>query len=459
MAVETLGLDRLVEPGHLTIVVGVQSGDEGKGKLAGLLAPVFDTIASGQGGPNAGHSLEIEGIGEVDTHLLTAAVAFMGKLCILGNGKLIDPLKFQSEKADMESKGLSVTPQNVAISSLAHFIKPSDVFRDASREGGKKAQGSTKSGIAFSASDKTLRVGKRVEEVLKDNPENLYQFAFESLREAVKARSWRDRLLHHVSNRRMKAEARTWAEAAAELRPYVVDSVKMVNDILDDGKAVLVEGAQGFWLDPDHGKWPDVTSTNTTTAGILQGLGVRPQLVKHVVGVAKLTKSQVGGQPFITQIFNEELAATVRGERGQPGAEYGTTTGRERAVGYFDLVEIANAIRVDGVTELALTKMDCASRFGESMKVAVAYKHKVTGEEITFAPNTVAELTEYEPVYVTVPTWGDISNIRKYEDLPQEAKDFVRLVEQHLNVPVSIFGVGAKNEEVIVKPPDSLLAA
>ncbi len=456
------GVEEVVEPGRLTIIVGLQSGDEGKGKIAGFLAKFYKTIASGQGGPNAGHTLEAEGVGEIHTHLLTAAVAFAGKLCILGNGKLVDPVKFRAEKAELQEKGIDASPSRVAMNGLAHFIKPGDVFKDKSRERNrKKAQGSTASGIPFSASDKALRTGKRVEEVLKDDPENLYRIAFESMRGAVKGRRWRDRVLKPVTPWKIRKEARVWSEAAQELKPYIVDARRLINEKMAEGENILVEGAQGFWLDPDHGKWPDVTSTGTTTAAILQGLGQPPQAVERVIGIAKLLKTQVGGRKFMTEVDDsDELAAKLRGDPSKPGFESGTTTGRPRSPGFFDLVELTNAIEVNGVTEIAITKMDWAQLFGETMKVAVAYRNLETGEEITSnIPSSIESLAHYEPVYKTLPTWGEISHIRNYDELPQEAKDFVELVQETLGVQVTILGVGAKEEEIILKPAKELVAA
>lgn len=446
-------LERPPEAGSVTLIVGTQSGDEGKGRFTDLEATQHGVVGKYNGSHNAGHTVVVKGTGIVlDLHILPSGVAHENVLNLLGPGVLVDPEKWLTEKRAVEKKlGRKITPAQLMVSSQLQLVQPGHVLSDELREKGKKAQGSTKSGVAFTMSDKALRTGVRAEEIEHGNFERLYNAALNGLVKAARERSWRHRLIHRMPMRKLEDRASRWVESSKEMQPYIGDTVAALHEKLEQGVDVLAEGAQAHWLDPTHGKWPDVTSTDTTVGGALSGLGFGAHYIGRVVGVAKLTKSIVGGNHCITEVTDEQIAARVRGKEGDVDAEYGTTTGRPRKVGYFDLVEIRNAIRVSGITELVISKLDCADRFGPTMKVAVAYKNKTTGEETQYAPTSIETLENYEAVYKEFPTWSNISDIRDFEDLPQEAKDFVNFVSEELDVSVSMLGVGYRHDEVIVR--------
>ncbi len=446
-------LERAPETGSVTVIVGTQSGDEGKGRFTDLEASNHGVVGKYNGSHNAGHTVVVEGTDTVlDLHILPSGIAHKKVLNLLGPGVLVDPEKWVAEKQAVEKKlGRKITPAQLMVSSQVQLEQPGHIVRDELREKGKKAQGSTKSGVAFVMSDKALRTGVRAEDIELGNFDKLYDVALNGLVRAARERSWWQRIVHRMPMRKLEDKASRWVESSKQLRPFVGDTVKALHEKLEAGVDVLAEGAQAHWLDPNHGKWPDVTSTDTTVGGALSGLGFGAHYIGRVVGVAKLTKSIVGGSHCITEITDEEIALRVRGKEGEVDAEYGTTTGRPRKVGYFDLVEIRNAIRVSGITELVISKLDCADRFGETMKVAVAYKNKKTGEETKYAPTSVETLQDYEAVYREFSTWSNISNIREFKGLPQNAKDFVNFVSEELGVKVSMLGVGYKHDEVIVR--------
>lgn len=439
--------------GSVTVIVGTQSGDEGKGRFTDLEARRHGVVARYGGGHNAGHKVVVEGIDEpLSLHIFPSGIAHDNVQNHISPGVVVNPTEFVSEQRKIEKVlGRRITPAQLLVSSQVQLIQPGHVLRDQLRERGKSPQGSTKSGIAFVMSDKALRTGIRAEEIEHGNFDKLYDVALSGLIKASRDRRWRDRLLHRLPKRRFKQQAQDWVHAAKQMQPYIGDTVSALHDKLEHGVNVLAEGAQAHWLDPNHGKWPDVTSTDPTTGGALSGMGFGPHYVKRIVGISKLPKSIVGGEHCITEIEDDLIADTVRGREGDVDAEYGTKTGRKRKVGYYDLVEIRNAIRVSGITELVISKLDCADRFGPTMKVAVAYRHKITGEVIRYAPTSVESLKEYEAVYKEMPTWSNIKHIRKFENLPQAAKDFIHFVTEELGIPVTMLGVGYQPDEVIVR--------
>jgi adenylosuccinate synthase len=312
------------------------------------------------------------------------------------------------------------------------------------REGGAKQQGSTKSGIAYVASDKYLRQGARLESV--SEPKVLLELAREGL----------ERLNEQLpaATRKSSAEigqaAKEWLEAAESLKEYMADTVAIINDKLAAGEKVLAEGAQGYWLDINNGMYPAVTSSSTTVSGLIDGLGVPPKRLGTVTGVAKAVKSHVGGGPMVAQITDEQLEADVRGPKGKTDSEFGATTGRPRRIGYPDLVELRNAVRGNGVDELALSKLDHVPRYGDKLQIAVSYTYK--GKERLTAPTSVAALEKCTPVYRSCGNWTeDISHVREYGGLPQAARDFVELFEKELDVPVRKIGVGPNRGQIIYK--------
>jgi adenylosuccinate synthase len=429
----------------LDVIVGLQRGDEGKGRFVDLLAGNYDIIARANGGANAGHTV-IPKIGDepLALHQIPSGVAYPGKLNIIGNGVYLDPIGLLAEMKQIRSGGLKVSPDNLLISSGAHLVLPHHKTLDSIREASKKAQGSTKSGIAYVAADKYLREGIRLESIVE--PKVLHQRVIEGLSEV-------NELLQPNQKRtktELEAEANAWVEAAQSLKEYLADTTEIINDYLKEGKNVLAEGAQAYWLDINHGMYPAVTSSSTTVSGLLDGLGVSAKYLSKVIGVTKSVKSHVGGGPLVTEVTDHDLATRVRGPLGKSDSEYGVTTKRPRRIGFPDLVELRNAIRVNGVDEIAISKLDHVARYGKTVPVATSYTYN--GSKRLTAPTSALALSECIPNYQELPTWeAEISGVRDYDKLPQAARDFVELFETELGVPVTRIGVGPNREQVILK--------
>ncbi len=429
----------------LDVIVGLQRGDEGKGRFVDLVAGDYAIIARANGGANAGHTV-IPKIGDepLALHQIPSGVAYPGKLNIIGSGVYLDPPKLIEEMATIRSGGLSVSPKNLLISDAAHLVLPHHIILDSLREAGKDAQGSTKSGIAYVAADKYLREGVRLESIAEPKMllKRVYQ-GLEKVNDLVPAAQRR-------SQAAMQAEAEAWVKAAETLKPYMADTTEIVNDRLRRGERVLAEGAQAFWLDINHGMYPAVTSSSTTVSGLLDGLGVSAKYLGKVIGVTKAVKSHVGGGPLVTEIADEKLATAIRGPLGKTDSEYGVTTNRPRRIGYPDLVELRNAIFVNGVDELAISKLDHVPRFGPTVPVATSYTYR--GQRRQTAPSSALALAQCEPNYKNLKTWKqELSGVRDYQELPPEAKAFVELFETELGVPVTRIGVGPLRQQVIFK--------
>ncbi len=429
---------------QVDVVLGLQRGDEGKGRIVDLMARDYDIVARFNGGPNAGHTIAREGSVVLKLHQLPSGIAHPGTLNIIGNGAYVDPIKLLAEMDDVRKTGLAVSPQNVFVSDIAHLILPHHIKLDELREGGTGSQGSTKSGIAYVASEKYERESVRAELIL-DGETALYDAALMQLQ---RIRSlWSQADMPDFDSDQL---AREWAHKAAGLAPYIKDTVSLMHEHLAKGSKILAEGAQALGLDVEHGMYPFVSSSHTTVGGVLNGLGIGAQHVGRVIGVAKATKSHVGEGPFVTEIEDMVISQRVRGEKGTIDAEYGATTGRERRMGYLDLPELLHAILVNGVTELVLTKLDAVPRYGESTKVAVSYM--LDTKEIAMAPSSAKQLAQCRPVYSDVmPTWHEfISDVRDFNALPQEAKDYVSFLGKHLGVPITTLGVGPERKQVIL---------
>lgn len=425
-------------------VVGGQRGDEGKGRFVDLLAAQYSVIARGNGGSNAGHTVVPEAMQPIALHQIPSGIAYPDKLNIIGNGVYVDPRRLSDEIAALVKAGMKVSRKNLLVSDTAHLVMPHHLALDAIREGSVKAQGSTQSGIAYVAGDKYLREGLRLESV--HNPKLLFDHAYDAL-QLVNNNQPADA---RRTPEDIKQEVTAWVEATQKLEPYMADTVAVINDRLEAGEAVLGEGAQAFWLDINHGMYPSVTSSSTTVSGLLDGLGVSAKHLEKVSLVVKAVKSHVGSGPFVTEITDEVLAAKIRGDFGATDSEYGKTTQRPRRIGYPDIVELKNAIRVNGADEIFLSKLDHVRRYGSSVKVATAYTYK--GEPRPIAPSSAATLFDCQPVYQELPTWQeDISGIRDFAQLPEEAAAFVKLFEQELKLPVTKVGVGAERNQVILR--------
>lgn len=412
-----------------TFVVGLQYGDEGKGKIVDLLAEKHDVVMRGNGGANAGHTIVLENGQALALHQIPSGIAYDSTLNIIGNGCLFDPVKLIDEIRDAEGKGVRISPKNLVISETSHVVLPVHKAKDAAREGSYGAQGSTKAGIAYVAADKYLRSGIRADSLKTKSEKELYKIAYDGLIEFGENPDSAD------------IEASKFALTSVGLSDYIKDSIALVHENIRTGKKVLIEGAQAFGLDIDNGKYPYVTSSSTTVPGLLAGTGLNSGNVGKIVGVAKATPSKVGGGTFVTSIKDSKVAEQTRGKKGAVDAEYGATTGREREVGYLDLVALKRAVDVNGVTEIALTKFDCINRHGDITKIAVAYM--LDGEEITAPPSSDEQLSKCTPVYKELPTWTDNES--------SEAKAYLKIIEDYLEVPVSMVGIGPGRNELIMR--------
>jgi adenylosuccinate synthase len=426
----------------LDVIVGLQRGDEGKGRFVDLVANDYAIIARGNGGSNAGHTLMPDTLEPLALHQVPSGISRPGKLNIIGNGVYVDPLRLVKELRDVRAAGFEVSPKNLLISDAAHLVLPHHLALDSRREGTLHAQGSTRSGIAFVAADKYLREGVRMENAYV--PKILKERAYDGLalfnKQLPKHEQQTTKRLHEIVNE--------WLASIETLKPHLADTVEIINDRLQNGESVLAEGAQAFWLDINHGMYPSVTSSSTTVAGLLDGLGVAPKHLRKVTGVAKSVKSHVGNGPFVTEITDAEQADRVRGTFGLADSEYGATTQRPRRIGYPDLVELRNAIRVNGIDELALSKLDHVPRYGKTVSLATSYNYK--GQERLIAPTSALALAACTPNYKVCSTWEmDISEMRHFKNLPDEAKVFVTIFEDELNVPVTKIGVGPGRSQVI----------
>ena len=415
----------------LDVVLGLQWGDEGKGKIVDVLAGRYPAVARFQGGPNAGHSLHFDGHNFV-VRSIPSGIFRKGSTNIIGSGVVLDPVTFREECGNVAKMGIDAK-ERIHISKKAHLILPTHKLLDAAYEAaaGKGKIGSTLKGIGPTYTDKISRHGLRVGDILA--PDFRERFA------KLKARHLQ--LLKDLDFEcDPDANEAEWLSAAEFLKEFdLIDCEYFVNEWLDE-KPMLAEGAQGSLLDIDYGSYPFVTSSNTTIGGVCTGLGVAPSRVGHVYGIFKAYCTRVGSGPFPTELFDET------GERiRQIGHEFGAVTGRPRRTGWLDLVALKYTVMIDGVTDLIMMKSDCLDTF-ETIKVCTSYI--VDGKETDKFPfDTAAEIT---PVYTEFKGWNqDLTGIRREEDLPQAFKDYVKFMEDYLGVPIRIISLGPDREATI----------
>jgi adenylosuccinate synthase len=425
----------------LDIIVGTQWGDEGKGHITDLLAAEADMVARFSGGDNAGHTITV-GEDIFRLHLIPSGIIHEDAICLIGNGVVVNPAVLLREIDGLASRGVNADPERLKISRQAHLITPAHIALDEAMESqrGDEAIGTTMRGIGPAYADKTSRVGLRAG--LFDDPEGLADSvaAHTALKNETLAK------LYNAATLDAAAVAARFAEYAQRLRPHLVDSSVLVNNALLEGRSVLAEGAQGTFLDLDHGTYPFVTSSWPTAGGALIGLGVGPKTVRRVIGIAKAFTSRVGGGPFPSQLSGD-LALRLRGTGENPWDEYGTTTGRPRRVGWLDLVMVGHAARINGLTELALTKLDILSGL-ETLSVCVAYD--LDAKRITYYPTELELLAKCQPVYTSLDGWQeDITHARSLKDLPTNALRYVEFVAEQTGVPVAFLSVGPGREQVI----------
>lgn len=419
------------------LLLGLQWGDEGKGKIVDVLTSKYDIIARFQGGPNAGHTLEFDGIKHV-LRTIPSGIFHKKSINIIGNGVVMDPVVFIKEVDGLEKFDIDIYSR-LLISRKTHLILPTHRLLDAASEAskGKAKIGSTLKGIGPTYMDKTGRNGMRVGDIEMADFKERYR-ALADKHQAMIA-------FYDVEMQYNLAEMEEEFFAAVEAlkRFTFIDSEAYLNEAIKEGKSILCEGAQGSLLDVDFGTYPFVTSSNTTAAGACTGLGIAPNKVKQVFGIFKAYTTRVGSGPFPTELF-DEVGATM----AKVGNEFGSVTGRARRCGWLDLVALKYAVQVNGVTELYMMKGDVLSGF-DTLKVCTAYKYK--GEVINHFPYNI-EPENVEPIYVEKKGWNtDLTKMTTYEELPQELKDYVAFIESELEVPVKIVSVGPDRKQTIVK--------
>jgi len=418
------------------VLLGAQWGDEGKGKATDLLGGRVDYVVRYQGGNNAGHTVVI-GDEKYALHLLPSGILSPGVIPVIGNGVVVDPAVLLHEMAGLEARGVDTS--RLLISASAHLITPYHVTLDkvAERFLGKSKIGTTGRGIGPTYMDKVGRLGIRVQDLFDPS----------ILRQKVEgALANKNQVLVKVFNRRelaVDAITEELLQYADPLRPHVADTALVLNDALDAGKTVLLEGGQGTLLDVDHGTYPFVTSSNPTAGGACTGSGIGPTRVTRVIGILKAYTTRVGSGPFPTELLDEW------GERLRSvGGEVGVTTGRPRRCGWFDAPIARYATRVNGLTDVFLTKLDVLTGI-ERIPVCVAYE--IEGQRITELPMTQTDFHHAKPVYEELPGWTeDISGARTIEDLPANAQAYVRYLEELTGAPISAIGVGQDRDATIV---------
>ena len=418
------------------VLLGLQWGDEGKGKVVDVLTPKYDVVTRFQGGPNAGHTLEFEGQKYV-LRSIPSGIFQGGKKNIIGNGVVLDPVLFRQEAESLAASGHDLTKQ-LCISKKAHLILPTHRMLDAAYEAAKGDAkiGTTGKGIGPTYTDKVSRNGLRVGDVLYHFEEK-YAAAKKKHEAILKA------LNYQYDITELEKE---WFEAIAYLKRFqLIDSEHIINNLLEEGKSVLAEGAQGTMLDVDFGSYPFVTSSNTICAGACTGLGVAPRNIGEVYGIFKAYCTRVGAGPFPTELFDEtgeKLCAL--------GHEFGAVTGRKRRCGWIDLVALKYAVMINGVSQLIMMKSDVLDSF-DTIKACVAYK--INGEETDEFPFDICD--GVEPVYVEMPGWKtDMTQMTSEDEFPEEFNAYVSFLEEELGVPVKIVSVGPDREQTIIRYED-----
>ncbi len=420
--------------GKVDVLLGLQWGDEGKGKVVDVLTPHYDVIARFQGGPNAGHTLEFEGEKYV-LRSIPSGIFQGGKVNIIGNGVVLAPDLFMGEAKDLELSGHPLK-QRLRISKKAHLIMPTHRILDRAYEAakGKDKVGTTGKGIGPTYTDKVSRNGLRVGDILCDF-ERKYTEHKERHMKMLAALGWTD-------FEGFEETEKLWMEGIEYMKEFkFIDSEHVINHLLRDGKNILCEGAQGTMLDVDFGSYPFVTSSNTICAGACTGLGIGPNKIGNVYGIMKAYCTRVGAGPFPTELF-DETGKKIR----DLGHEYGAVTGRERRCGWIDLVQLRYSVMVDGVTELIMMKSDVLDTF-ETIKACVAYELP----DGTQTQDFPYEIDDVKPVYKEFRGWKkDMTQCRSAAEFPQEFRDYVAFLEEYLETKIGIISIGPDREQTIV---------
>jgi adenylosuccinate synthase len=420
------------------VVVGLQYGDEGKGKITDVLSAKSDYVVRFQGGDNAGHTV-YAGEEKFVLHLLPSGVLQCPGKCIIANGVVVNPKAFMHEISQIEEKGMRT--DHVFISRRAHVIMPYHILLDTYREeeeGGTQI-GTTKKGIGPCYEDKIARVGIRMVDLL--NPEVLA----EKIRKNLKIKNSLFEKYFEKPGIEFEEIYKEFLEIGQKLKHRIVDTEVELNQAIHDGKNILFEGAQALMLDIDFGTYPYVTSSSPSTGGVCTGAGVPPTSLQNLIGVAKAYTTRVGNGPFPTEL-NDELGEKMR----KVGQEFGATTGRPRRTGWLDLVSLKHATMINGINNLVITKLDVLSGI-PSLKIATKYKTE-DGKIIDYFTSSTTKLYNYEPVYEELEGWHeDISHARTYEELPANAKKYIEFIEDYLGINVYLVSVGPERSQNIIR--------
>jgi adenylosuccinate synthase len=426
----------------ITVILGSQWGDEGKGKITDLLAAKADVVARFAGGDNAGHTVTVGGQ-RFALHLIPSGILYPDVPCYLGGGMVVNPKKLLAEMDGLAARGVDVSPARLKLDARAHLIMPYHIALDGAAEEarGRSAIGTTKRGIGPAYADKASRSGIRAQEML--HPRDSFA---QRIRERVEAKNVLLDKVYGQPSLDAEAVVQEYLAYAQRLAPHVANTSEEIALALRDHQHVLAEGAQGILLDLDHGSYPFVTSSHPTIGGVMTGLGVGPQHIERVVGVIKAYQTRVGAGPMPTELVGE-LGEKLRGTGAQPWDEFGTTTGRPRRCGWLDGVTLRYSVRVNGLTDMAITKLDILSRF-DVLKICVAYE--LDGQRIEAFPTDLSVLARCQPIYELLPGWEvDITQARAFEDLPAEAQQYVARIEELLGIPASWISVGPGREQTI----------
>ncbi|MDA8138864.1 MAG: adenylosuccinate synthase [Desulfobacteraceae bacterium] len=419
------------------VIIGTQWGDEGKGKIVDLLAEYADIVVRFQGGNNAGHTMVVNGE-QFISHLVPSGI-LQGKTCLIGNGVVVDPAVLIEEIEYLEKRGVACGPQQLMVSERAQVIMPYHKQIDVARENkkGKDKIGTTGRGIGPAYEDKANRQGVRFVDLIDT----------EGFREKLAATLPEKNFYLEKFLGAQPIDAQLISDQytafAKRLAPHVTDVSVVLNQAVAKGKQVLYEGAQGTHLDIDHGTYPFVTSSNTVSGNACCGSGVGPKMISGVIGVVKAYTTRVGAGPFASELFDD-----VGNYLQSKGAEFGATTGRRRRCGWLDMVILNNAVRLNGLTGLAITKLDVLGGL-ETLKICTAYRYQ--GQLLASFPANLKVLAQCEPVYETMDGWSqDISSIRTYEALPLNVRRYLRRIEELSGVPIQIISVGPQRDQTIV---------
>ncbi|MDI6801683.1 MAG: adenylosuccinate synthase [Thermodesulfovibrionales bacterium] len=419
------------------VIVGTQWGDEGKGKIVDFLTEKADVVARYQGGNNAGHTVVIKNEKYI-LHLIPSGVLHKGKKCIIGNGVVIDPKALIEEMDGLKKRGINID-KNLLISKNANVIMPYHISIDKGSENkkGNKKIGTTGRGIGPSYTDKIARHGIRMMDLM--NPEVFK----EKLKANLSTVNFLLENMYKTEPLNANAIYKQYMKYAERLAPYIADTDLIINKEIESGKKLLFEGAQGTLLDIDHGTYPFVTSSNTIAGGACTGLGIGPTKIKKVLGVVKAYTTRVGEGPFPTEL-KDALGEALR----QKGGEFGATTGRPRRCGWLDMLILRHAVRVNGLTGIAITKLDILDGF-DKLKICVGYKYN--GKRYAEFPKEIDVLNNCTPIYETVDGWKESTlGIKDFDRLPLNARKYIRTIEKMLGLKVHIISTGQKRDEIIV---------